>query len=201
MSRGKSWSGVIGAILLWVGSGWACQQSIAVDQETLLLLANPLEIQLLNSPEGRAELVNRAVVTPETISQTSLTVPSLWWAKERFGGDLLEYWFGFPADDGIPPRVDLLVNQQVWSSYDYFQRYAFVNQFGKVSEDFGYSTRVFNWRGELLGAYICSNDRSTAATSVNVNSTAELQPALSCQVFLSPSPPNSFTTNAPPVVQ
>lgn len=201
MGRGKDWLGVVGAILFGMVNSWDCEQAIAVDEETLLLLADPLEIQLLNSPEGRAELVNRAVVTPETVSQTSLTVPSLWWAKERFGGDLLEYWFGFPAENGIPPRVDLLVNQQVWSSYDYFQRYAFVNQFGKVSEDFGYSTRVFNWRGELLGAYICSNERSTAIDSVNSDSNSNSQPATSCQVFLSPSPPNSFTTNAPPVVQ
>ena len=185
-------SGTIGAVWLLLMSGLICQRAIGVDEETLLLLTDPLEIQLLNSPEGRAQALNSGAVTPDTISQTNLSVPSLWWAKERFGNNLLEYWFAFAGADGTPPRVDLLVNQQVWNNYDYIQRYAFINDFGKVSEDFGYSTRIFNWRGELLGAYICTSDRATA-TATNLDS-----PPLSCQIFLSPSPPNAFTASPLP---
>ncbi|NJL21251.1 MAG: hypothetical protein HC895_11190, partial [Leptolyngbyaceae cyanobacterium SM1_3_5] len=84
-----------------------------------------------------------------------LTQPSLWWTQEQFGAKLLATWVANSGLDGTPPRVDLIVNQQIWSSYTYLERYRFLNQFGVAAQDFGYSTRVFNRQQELLAAYIC----------------------------------------------
>lgn len=167
-------SAAVGAIGLVLGTGLLSSRAIAVDEETLLLLTDPLEIQYLNLPAERQLLLNQGVVTPDTISLTGLTIPSLWWAQQQYGGNLLQYWFAFPGEAGTPPRVDLLVNQQNWSNTDYLARYSFLTRFGRVSEEFGYSTRVFNGRGELLGAYICPSN------------------APSCRIFLSPATPNAF---------
>jgi len=128
------------------------QVAIASDQQTLLLLtAIPDPYTLVEqggAPDG-------SYTTANTISQTSLTVPSLWWTRDQFGGKLLETWFAFPTRAGISSRVDLIVNQQVWSLYTYVERYSFVNQFGTAAQDFGYSIRIFNRQRDLLAAYIC----------------------------------------------
>jgi hypothetical protein len=130
----------------------SCRAAIASDQETLLLLtAIPDPYTLIEQggvPAG-------SYVTADTISQTSLTIPSLWWTRDQFGGKLLETWFAFPTGAGISPRVDLVVNQQVWSLYTYLERYSFVNQFGTAAKDFGYNVRIFNRQRNLLAAYIC----------------------------------------------
>jgi hypothetical protein len=171
-----------GVVSLMLGTGLLSGRAIAVDDETVLLLTDPLEIQSLNLPEERQQLINQGVVTPETISQTGLTVPSLWWAQQQYGGNLLEYWFAFPGREDVPPRVDLLVNQQVWNNTDYLAQYGFLLRFGRVSEEFGYSTRVFNGRGELLGAYICPSNAPT------------------CRIFLSPATPNAFLNPLAPLI-
>lgn len=112
----------------------------------------PLELSLL---EPGATLKNRYVITANTISQSDLTVPSLWWAKEQFGGQLLDNWIAYPADGTTAGRIDLIVNRRLWSSLDYLQRYEFVNRFGTVGRDYGYNIRVFNYQQELLATYTC----------------------------------------------
>ncbi|WP_088890621.1 hypothetical protein [Leptolyngbya ohadii] len=176
----KTWAWGVLALLL--GGSLFSPKAIAVDEETLLLLTDPLEIQYLNLPEEQQRLFEQGVVTPDTISQTGLTVPSLWWAQQQYGGTLLEYWFAFSGEDGTPPRVDLLVNQQAWNNTDYLAQYSFLLRFGRVSEDFGYSTRVFNGRGELLGAYICPTDAAT------------------CLIFLAPATPNALLNPSVPLM-
>lgn len=112
----------------------------------------PLELSLL---EPGAPLSNRYVITANTISQSDLTVPSLWWAREQFASQLLENWIAYPADGTNAGRIDLIVNRRLWSSLDYLQRYEFVNRFGTVGRDYGYNIRVFNYRQELLATYTC----------------------------------------------
>jgi hypothetical protein len=112
----------------------------------------PLELSLL---EPGAPLNNRYVITANTISQSDLTVPSLWWAREQFANQLLDNWIAYPADDTTAGRIDLIVNRRLWSSLDYLQRYEFVNRFGTVARDFGYNIRVFNYQQELLATYTC----------------------------------------------
>jgi hypothetical protein len=135
----------------------------ALEQETLLLLTEPLNLQVL---EPGAAPTDGSIVTANTVSQTGLTIPSLWWAQQQFGGKLLSTWIAYARTDGIPRHVDLVINQQVWSAANYMQRYTFVNQFGIVAQDYGYSTRVFNRQQELLAAYICEAPEELAAVSI-----------------------------------
>ncbi|MBD2093117.1 hypothetical protein H6F67_25055 [Microcoleus sp. FACHB-1515] len=156
-------------------SGNAIAQSPSLDETTLLLLTDPLDPNLL---EPGATPADGSIVTAETVEQNppaGLTLPSLWWTQEQFGGKLLATWIANAGLDGTPPRVDLIVNQQIWSSYSYLERYTFLNQFGTAAQDFGYSTRIFNRQQELLAAYICPD----AADG-------------SCSVFLDSSGPGGF---------
>ena len=63
----------------------------------------------------------RNIITENTISQTGLTNPSLWWASERFGGQLLDTWLVCQDER----RVTIIVNRQVWTLLDYLERYEF----------------------------------------------------------------------------
>ncbi len=174
-----------------------CKSAIALDPQAQLLLTQPLTPSEINLLERGVAPSDPSWVTANTISQTGLTTPSLWWAKQQFGGDLLRNWIAKPGGNDIPSRVDLLVNQQVWTSYNYLDRYAFLNQLGRVSQDFGYSTRVFNTQGELLGAYICDFDLNEPRSSRYPQGVASNVPFIqsesptfansACRIFLDPS--------------
>lgn len=96
------------------------------------------------------------IVTSMNVSEIGLTIPSLWWAQQLYGGRLLENWAAFPAEDNLPRRVDLVVNEQVWDIYNYIERYTFVNRLGSEAQEYGYITRVFDRAGNPLSAYMCS---------------------------------------------
>ncbi|MBF2046446.1 MAG: hypothetical protein EDM05_000590 [Leptolyngbya sp. IPPAS B-1204] len=189
----------------------------AADQDTLFLLTTPLDPALFQPGAS----IDPAVVTPDRISQTGLTPPSLWWAEEqfanlswvgesfgntgciaeRFSQELLNYWLAYPGTDGTPRRVDLLVNQEVWGNCNYLQRYVFVNRFGTAAKEFGYSVRVFNLQGELLGAHICEfNDQFNAST---INSSSASDPtsgttSVPCRIFLNPFGRSAFRSTPTP---
>jgi hypothetical protein len=155
----------------WAGLLGLCGQSArAIDRATLDLLTTPLEPALF---QPGALVLDPTIVTPDRISQTELTPPSLWWTEDQFSDQLLSYWLAYPGTATSPRRVDLIVDQQAWNASDYLRRYVFVNQFGTTAKEFGYSTRVFNPQGELLGAHICQfePDRSNleAACSIFLN--------------------------------
>lgn len=174
-----------------LGSGWlrlllafwlSSTPALAIDRATLELLTQPLEPALF---QPNATL-DPSVGTPDRISQTGLTPPSLWWTREQFGTNLLSYWLAYPAQDLLPARVDLIVDQQVWGSYNYVQRYAFMNQFGTAAKEFRYNLRVFNLQGDLLGAQIC-----------------QFRPQLTnldaaCSIFLNPYGRSAFRGSATP---
>jgi hypothetical protein len=162
--------------LLW---GWG-KGAIALDSNSLLLLTQPLTAAEVTLLEAGTPPADPDWVTAETISQAGLTAPSLWWARHQFGGKLLSNWLAKPGTGELPSRVDLLVNQQVWTSYNYLDRYTFINQVGTSAKDFGYSTRIFNAQGELLGAYLCDFGQETAAV-------ADLPVVAACTIFLDPS--------------
>lgn len=131
--------------------------------------AAPLELSLLRagaSSDGR-------VITSNTISQQGLTVPSLWWAKEQFGGDVLDNWLAYPAQGETARRVDLLVNRQNWSSLDYIGRYEFVNSFGTVAREYGYNIRVFNEQQELLASYTCDFSQNPSQCNLQLDATGK----------------------------
>lgn len=124
----------------------------------------PLQLTLLR-PGG---VSNDNVITAFTIRQQELTIPSLWWVKEQFGGKLLDNWLAYPASGNTAARVDLVVNQQ-WSLLDYMQRYEFVNHFGTTARDYGYNVRVFNYQKELLATYTCNFSTSPGQCNVQMD--------------------------------
>lgn len=127
----------------------------------------PLELDLLTKP-------NASVITANTISQDKLTVPSLWWAKENLENKLLDNWIAYPASDNQPARVDLIVNQQVWSLLDYLERYDFVNRLGSVARNYGYNVRVFNYQQERLGTYTCNFSTTPAFCNIDMKAQNKL---------------------------
>lgn len=134
---------------------WA-RPSLTAEQAAVLL-ADPLDMTLFQASNGFDEAED--VITSRDISQAGLTLPSLWWAQQQYGGRLLEDWAAFPGNADLPPRVDVAVNEQVWGIYNYIERYSFVNRFGMEAQEYGYVTRIFNRRGELLSAYLCDYSR------------------------------------------
>lgn len=192
-------------LALALGLGMAllnCRTGRAVGRETIFLLTTPLDPALFQPGVS----IDPTVITPDRVSQTGLTSPSLWWTEEQlnslqwigepsgnsgciaeqFGQALLNYWLAYPGDDGTPRRVDLLVNQEVWSDCNYLQRYVFVNKFGTAAKDFGYNVRVFNLQGELLGAYICEFNGPSGSSSASYNAT------IPCSIFLNPYGRSAF---------
>lgn len=162
----------------------------AIDRATLELLTKPLEPALFDPNAA----LDPKIGTPDQINPTGLTPPSLWWKYEQFGEDLLRYWLSYPAEGETPGRVDLVVDQQIWSSYNYVQRYAFVNQFGTTAKDFGYNLRVFNPQGVLLGAQICQFDSAQFDSARFDSAQFETAPAnldVACTILL-----NSFGRGA-----
>ncbi|MCT7983049.1 hypothetical protein NG796_07060 [Laspinema sp. A4] len=98
------------------------------------------------------------ITTNYTISQTGVTVPSLWWVNEQFGYRLVENWLAYPQNGAEIGTVDLIVNRQSWSLLDYLQRYELLNHFGQVARDYGYNIRVFTRQQRLLGSYTCTSE-------------------------------------------
>ncbi len=127
------------------------------------------------------------VITNRTVSQTSLTTPSLWWTQEQFGGKLLENWLAYPGSEDDPRRVDLVVDRQLWSLSNYLERYTFVNRFGTAAKSFGYSIRVFNDQGSPLATYICDFPTSLPTERAIADAGAIDTHDLSCDVSLDSS--------------
>ena len=109
----------------------------------------PLELNLLSQAQD-------TVITANTIYQDKMAVPSFWWAKENSENKLLDNWIVYPSSEKEPARVDLVVNQQIWSLLDYFERYNFVNQMGNLARSHNYNVRVFNYQQERLATYTCN---------------------------------------------
>lgn len=108
------------------------------------------------SSGASSTFISTPVVTATTPSQAGLTVPSLWWVKEQFGGKLLDSWTAYPQRDGTPGYIDLFVRREVWNLLDYLERYTFLNQFGLTASDYGHNLRVFDRQKNLLATYTCN---------------------------------------------
>ncbi|MCC5642512.1 hypothetical protein LC607_06015 [Nostoc sp. CHAB 5824] len=119
----------------------------------------PLELDLLTKPKDY-------IITANTINPEGLTVPSLWWAQQNSERKLLDNWIAYPASEQEPARVDLIVNQQIWSLLEYVERYDFVNRLGSAARNFGYNVRVFNYQKEPLATYTCNFSTSPALCSI-----------------------------------
>lgn len=127
----------------------------------------PLELSLLTKPKS-------SVVTATTINQGYLTIPRLWWAKNSAEKKLLDNWIAYPASTEEPARVDLVVNQQIWSLLDYLERYDFINRLGTAARRDNYNVRVFNYQQEILGTYTCNFSISPALCNIQMPSQNKL---------------------------
>lgn len=113
-------------------------------------------------------LSNQIVITSQTVCQSGLTPPSLWWTKEqvaqelRTSGKLVNNWSAQLKTTDSPGQVRLVVNPQMWSLMDYFERYDFVNNFGLAARGFGYQTEIYNTKGTPLASYACTTTDGSA---------------------------------------
>lgn len=141
----------------------------------------PLELSLFDSGASLDNGVitantikcDNGVITANTICQQGLTIPSLWWANEQFGGKVLDNWLAYPADGKTAARIDLVVNRQIWSLLDYLERYDFINHFGTVARDYGYNVRVFNYQKELLATYTCDFSTTPRLCNIQLDATGK----------------------------
>ena len=126
----------------------------------------PLESELLVEID---QLRSRGIITADTISQTEIATPSLWWARERidpYRGRLITNWLAYQQEK----RIDLIVNRQLWSLLNYISRYNFVNQFGTVAREYQYNLRVFNQQQECLSTYTCDYAISPPRCEIQLDS-------------------------------
>lgn len=138
----------------------------------------PLEIELLK-PDATHK--GRDIVTANMISQTSLSVPSLWWAREQFnaecpkaqsnpekcqpvGSKLINNWIAYQDEK----RIDLVVNRQPWSLLDSLEKYRFIHKFGTLARTHNYNIRLFNQQGESLATYTCNYSLSPALCKIEI---------------------------------
>lgn len=181
----QRWHFGIVAVVVGVSTALGCHQAtIAAPIDTILLLTDPIDISTVGQYRLGEVPADGSVVTEQTVSQTNLTVPSLWWAQDQFGGKLLDFWVAYPEAGGSMRRVDLLVNQQVWLRYNYLDRYAFVTHMGTAASDFGYNTRIYNWQGDLLAAYVCEYEEPATALNLPPFDSSLLDLASDCSAFL-----------------
>jgi hypothetical protein len=128
------------------------------------------------------------VVESEVPSQLGLTIPSLWWVAEQFGGGLIDRWLAHPSANQGAGRVDLRVRPEIWNRYSYLDRYAFVNHMGLVSSDFGYNMLVFDTRQNVVAAYTCNfNESGVNNANPGLAGTVGVKIFPRCQVWLNPN--------------
>ena len=122
------------------------------------------------------------VASDSLLSPTEIEQPSMSWIEEqignRYGSDrLVERWQAYRAPDSMGKTlnyVDVIVNEPIWGLLNYFERYAFISQFGSAAKYQGYNLRVFHSGDEqasleangtsiqgvrtavLRGAYFCN---------------------------------------------
>jgi hypothetical protein len=128
------------------------------------------------------------VVSNAAPSQLGLTIPSLWWVAEQFGGRLISGWRAYPGANQGVGRVDMRVRSEVWNRYSYLDRYGFVTHIGLVSSDFGYNLLVFDFRQNIVAAYTCDFEQSEIRTpSPELADNSGIKAPPYCQVWLNPN--------------
>jgi len=199
------------------GLGWAVVMGTPggiraeVNPHLLPSLA-PLDLSVFQQP-GRIDCPENAppgtVKTALTICDSRLMDPSLWWAKQLYGDLLVDNWITYIGDDREPGRVDVVVNPQVWNTWNYLERYSFLDRFGGAAQRQGYNVRVFDWQSRLLAAYTCDFDGWATDWTVDRWLTPDpLEPGMAdrlhrdrsavvCQVLLNPSGRSALRGRSP----
>ena len=136
--------------------------SVSKDNIDSKVSVNTLEPQIEESSDS---------VEPK-IAVASIAAPSLWWAREQFdpfGGRLINDWLTYPQIK----QIDLTVNWQLWTLLDYLGRYRFINQFGTVAREHGYSLRIFNQQQQCLAIYEYSDRTNPPKWEITIEGLGE----------------------------
>ncbi|MFN4279209.1 hypothetical protein [Thermosynechococcus sp.] len=193
---GGRWLSVVGAIAL-------------LGLYPLRTAANPPTEDLPPAVAGAIALpVNeKQVVVSEQPSAVGLTVPSLWWAVQQFGNEVVQRWQAFPAMTAPGGRVEAFVSSSAWGRLPYLRRFALINQLGNASRSFGYQLILRdraarpsgNGRPVIYGAYTCQFDAVPfeylpEVTDAAGNPIPFFPPSteLDCQVWVNPNIPVMF---------
>lgn len=168
--------------------GWAIAQSDSVRSPLSNLEAFPLFPTLSTEPYQ-----GQIVASDSSLSPTQMEQPSLSWIEDqignRYGSDrLVERWRAYRAPDRLGETisyVDVIVNESIWDLLNYFERYAFISQFGSAAKSQGYNLRVFHTGDEqtsldaggsniigvrtavLRGAYFCNFEQANSLSDSN----------------------------------
>ena len=138
------------------------------------------------------------VASDNSLSPIEMEQPSLSWIEDqignRYGSDrLVESWRAYRAPDSTGKTlkyVDVIVNESIWDLLNYFERYAFISQFGTAAKYQGYSLRVFHTGDEQTSL-------DANGSKVNGVSTAVLRGAYFCNFEQSALPPNPAQPSIP----
>lgn len=125
------------------------------------LLGCTLDAGLLAGLEDPAALAEEGIGSAGWVSQTEMSQPSLWWAREQLFGQkpaVVENWLILPEQQ----RVELIVNRTQWAQLDSLEQYRIVNHFGQTARRAGYQLRVFNGAAKCVALYTCSLDAEAA---------------------------------------
>ncbi|WP_448561811.1 hypothetical protein [Trichothermofontia sp.] len=179
----------------------------------LLPTLNPLDLTVFQQPAPTPcpeQSPPGIVKTALTICHTRLTDPSLWWAKQLYGDTVVDNWIAYIGSPDEPGRVDVVVNSQVWNTWNYLERYAFVDRFGAAAQRQGFNVRVFDWQSRFLAAYTCDFGRLSPANLLppNLAEAGDIMadrlrvdpvahPPLACQVLLNPSGRSALRGRSP----
>ena len=166
------------------------ESSVEADQSELVIAAVRTQLSDLDRfplflPSSRGTLVSAS----SQLSPRRQSRPSLFWIQDqmgaRYGSDrLVDQWQAYQVKDATGTSlnyVDAIVNERIWDLLTYFERYAFMEQFGTAAQDYGYHLRVFHTgdaanadeaqatgNAELVtlrGAHVCSFGQSVLLPS------------------------------------
>lgn len=145
-------------------------------------------IPLDMSPSETAIAAGLAV-TSETLSETDMATPSLWWQQDKAseigplnGRSMITGWVAHARPSDRQHHVDVAINGQIWNLLNYLEQYAFITQFGQAAKAYGYHLRVFSG-DRLVGGYICDFGQASALSPYGTLPTDELS-SIACTVEL-----------------
>lgn len=165
ISLGMGWIGLGGVM---PGAGLAQDESptapvpaTQLEQDFALLRDFPAAGQLNSTFFEQVD--PKSLIDEKSVSDTTLTLPSLWWSRDQVapqlgGYRLVRAWLAYRIAAPDLRVVDLAISSQYWTVLNYPERYAILNQFGTAAKQFGYNLRVFQGNylsSRLVGLYVC----------------------------------------------
>lgn len=126
------------------------EEELTSELEALRSRLENIETLPLFLTEDRGNLVSAST----QLSLTQLSQPTFAWIEdqlnERYGPNkrgqneaAITQWRVYRTNDGLQ-YVDVIVDTGLWAQFTYFDRYAFVRQFGTAAIAKGYQLRVFH---------------------------------------------------------